>query len=415
MELMTPFTGCLSVRCVQSMVSSEMQVGPWKIERSLPVLAPVEIHAQAFKFSNVVSWSLWLLYITLQFSLAANLQRSSTHVLWHVWIIVAAECFLSVQDAVTALNVILGLFSLDGTTARPNLRLSADVAPSVDILITCCGESVDIILDTAVAAATQDYPADSLRVFVLDDGQDAELAHAVKMLKERKIDQHVAPIIYLARKKEVGVRSYFKAGNINFGIKESKRMGGSELFAGLDADMIPERDWLRKSVPHLLLNYKLAMTVCPQAYYNVSADDPLGQYADFEAYFSGQELLNDRLGASMCTGTGYVARRTALEEIGGWPLAESGEDFMCSALLGSAGWEIAYVRENLQYGLAPSSFRSVIRQRMRWVSCPSPLTTQLSALWIIPGLISLSGRSMLAWKCVNTLATTSLALPGRLK
>ena len=247
------------------------------IERSLPVLAPVEIHARAFKFSNVVSWGLWLLYIILQLILATSLQQSSAYVLWHVWIIVAAEWFLSVQDAVTALNVILGLFSLDGTDARPNFRLLADTAPSLDVLITCCGESVDIVLDTAVAAATQDYPAGSLRIFVLDDAPDGELAHAVKMLKERIAHKHAAPIIYSARKKELGVRSYFKAGNINFGIKESKRLGGSELFAGLDADMIPERDWLRKSVPHLLLNDKLAMTVCPQV--EESRPDPLSACA----------------------------------------------------------------------------------------------------------------------------------------
>lgn len=69
----------------------------------------------------------------------------------------------------------------------------------------------------------------------------------------------------------------------------------------------------------------------------------------------------------MCTGTGYVARRKALEDIGGWPLAQAGEDYMCSVLLGDAGWGIAFVRENLQYGLCPESLRALIKQRMRWV------------------------------------------------
>ena len=85
-------------------------------------------------------------------------------------------------------------------------------------------------------------------------------------------------------------------------------------------------------------------------------------------YFTVQELLNDRLGAAMCTGSGYVVRRDALDEIGGWPLAETGEDFMCSALLSDAGWKIAFVRENLQFGLAPENIRAVVKQRMRWVS-----------------------------------------------
>ena len=69
----------------------------------------------------------------------------------------------------------------------------------------------------------------------------------------------------------------------------------------------------------------------------------------------------------MCTGTGYVARRSALAEVEGWPLAYSGEDYMCSTLLSGAGWRIAFVREPLQAGLAPESLESLLKQRMRWV------------------------------------------------
>ena len=83
--------------------------------------------------------------------------------------------------------------------------------------------------------------------------------------------------------------------------------------------------------------------------------------------FTVQEILNDALGSSMCTGTGYIARRKALDDIGGWPLAETGEDYMCSALLSNSGWGVVFVRENLQYGLCPESFCSLIKQRMRWV------------------------------------------------
>lgn len=74
----------------------------------------------------------------------------------------------------------------------------------------------------------------------------------------------------------------------------------------------------------------------------------------------------------MCTGTGYVVRRSALNEIGGWPLAETGEDYMCSALLSDAGWKIAFVRENLQFGLAPGSLLGLLKQRMRWVRLHTP-------------------------------------------
>lgn len=69
----------------------------------------------------------------------------------------------------------------------------------------------------------------------------------------------------------------------------------------------------------------------------------------------------------MCTGTGYVARRSAIVEIGGWPLAYTGEDYMCSALLTGAGRDVIYVRSFLQNGLAPESLTAAMKQRMRWV------------------------------------------------
>ena len=94
----------------------------------------------------------------------------------------------------------------------------------------------------------------------------------------------------------------------------------------------------------------------------------MGQQADFDIYFTVQETINDSLGAPLCTGTGYVVRRKALEDIGGWPLAFAGEDYMCSALLTGAGWTVRFVREPLQVGLAPESLKSLLDQRMRWVS-----------------------------------------------
>ena len=70
----------------------------------------------------------------------------------------------------------------------------------------------------------------------------------------------------------------------------------------------------------------------------------------------------------MCTGTGFVVRRSALEHIGGWPLAEAAEDLMCSSTLSNAGWKIAFVGEALQHGLAPESLRGHVKQKKRWVS-----------------------------------------------
>jgi len=234
------------------------------VEQSPATPFPLEVHPRRFKTSIVVTWGLWILYMVLQYRFASLIQGSASHFIWQLWMIVLAESLLTFQDAVTALNIILALFSVKDTVPRPSYRLTGLSAPSVDILVTCCGEPVDIIVDTVAAAAAQDYPPQQLRVFLLDDGHDEGLQNAVTTLNASLVGMKKARVIYAARKTEVGVKSFFKAGNLRFGIEESERLGSSEFLAGLDADMIPESGWLRRMLPHLLLDEKLALACPPQ-------------------------------------------------------------------------------------------------------------------------------------------------------
>ena len=119
-----------------------------------------------------------------------------------------------------------------------------------------------MIVNTVTAAASQDYPPQRLRVFLLDDGHDQGLQQAVFLLNARLADQKKPQVVYLSRRVEAGAKSYFKAGNLRYGIDESHGQGSSEFLAGLDTDMIPRSDWLRKMVPHLLLDDRLALA-CP--------------------------------------------------------------------------------------------------------------------------------------------------------
>ena len=369
----------------------ELNRGDYAIQRSPATPFPLEIHPHLFKWSNVVTWTLWSLYIIIQFGLAYEIQNGTPHFMWRMWAALFAELFLSFQEVVTALGILLGLFSLTRTDARPSYHLTGHSAPSIAVMITCCGEPIEVILNTVKAAAAQDYPVRKFCVMVLDDGNDIWLRWAIDKLSSAVEEQNGPLVAYHSRKLEPGVKSYFKAGNLQHGIDiTSRSREPSEFIAGLDADMIPEVDWLRKMVPHLILDDRLGIACPPQVnvdqkfqdsargshqlqrYYNVPAGDPLGQQADFSMYFTVQEVLNDRLGAVMCTGTGYMVRRSALAEIGGWPLAETGEDYMCSAVLSNAGWKVAFVKEFLQYGLAPESLRALLKQRMRWVRPTTP-------------------------------------------
>lgn len=205
---------------------------------------------------------------------------------------------------------------------RPQLRLSwrqPDDVPTVDILITCCGEDIDVLLDTVRAACNIDYPAERYRVFLSDDARSEELRAAIENL-----DIDGPKLIYTAREKPK-VKDY-KAGNLNHGLRFSQALPNqawrigvsyyeeipgsgfpskkssaatlvgtgsdadempkpiakalpptvheledtsfclqpSEYIVGIDADMIPERHILRALLPHMVNDAKMAMACPPQ-------------------------------------------------------------------------------------------------------------------------------------------------------
>lgn len=104
-----------------------------------------------------------------------------------------------------------------------------------------------------------------------------------------------------------------------------------------------------------------------QTCYNIPDPDALAQ--DTHMWQMIQEPVRGVLGTSQCHGSGFVMRRSALDEIGGWPLSNVGEDILCSYLLINAGWRTKYVNEELQRGFDPDSMHSFIKQRIRWVCC----------------------------------------------
>lgn len=142
---------------------------------------------------------------------------------------------------------------------RPKLRLRGNDVPTVDVFITCCGEDVDVVMDTARAACVVDYPEDRFRVVILDDGKDAELQKAIE-----EMSRDYPNLYYHARIKIKGVPHHFKAGNLTGGTELVTKLPGGEgeYIAALDADMIPEPDWLRAIVAHMVVDDKMAL-VCP--------------------------------------------------------------------------------------------------------------------------------------------------------
>ena len=188
---------------------------------------------------------------------------------------------------------------------------------------------------------------------------------------------HHLDIHYATR--NVKVDSHAKASNLNFGLRFTDALptGSAELAAVLDVDMIPEPNWLRTVVSYILSNPRIALA-CPwQYFYNTPAGDPLGWGADLATWVLLVQLQNLK-GQAPCTGTGFVVRRSALDEIDGFPEDSVSEDILTSALLCCAGWQTVYVPGALQWGLAADSMADFLRQRPRWTAGFLSIATYLS-------------------------------------
>jgi hypothetical protein len=108
----------------------------------------------------------------------------------------------------------------------------------------------------------------------------------------------------------------------------------------------------------------MGMACPPQLFYNTPRSDPLGQSLDFFVHVT--EPIKDTLGAAWCTGSGYICRREAIDDIGGIPIGSVAEDVATSNLMIGKGWTTAYVHEPLQFGTVPEDFSSHLKQRTRW-------------------------------------------------
>ena len=211
-------------------------------------------------FSSVLVLSAFLsyvLYIAFRIHTTVAAQKANHTSYPAAWIFIVIELASATP---VLLNSLWSVFVLK-SRGRQKLRLKGDTVPVVDVLITTCGEDEDTILNTVRAACSIDYPADRFRIFVLDDGRSPSLFRSIIAL-----NRQYPNLYYRTREKIPGVPHHFKAGNLNFGLRETMTTNGEvgEFVAALDADMIPQPDWLRAILPHMLIDESCGLACPPQ-------------------------------------------------------------------------------------------------------------------------------------------------------
>jgi len=223
--------------------------------------------------------------------------------------------------------------------------------PSVDIFIPTYNEGLDVLEKTIIGAKHVDYP--NFKVWVLDDGKR-------EWLREFCEQQQVG---YLTRTNNL----HAKAGNLNNGLQ----MTSGELFAIFDADFVPARNFLRRTIGFFIHNPDIGLVQTPQHFYN---RDPIqtNLYLDKvlpdeqRLFFDSMAPCRDRWNAAFCCGSCSIIRREAIDKIGGIPTSSITEDLLTTLCLLTVKFRTVYLNEKLSHGLSADSLKGYFIQRGRW-------------------------------------------------
>ncbi len=222
--------------------------------------------------------------------------------------------------------------------------------PVVDVLICTYNEPLDLLEQTIIGSLNLDYNKDRFNIYVCDDGNRKELHELCNQFG----------VNYITREENEGA----KAGNINNALKQIE----GELFAILDADMVPKKDFLSKTVGYFIKE-NVSFVQTPQVYYNQDMYQyNLSKNIPNEQDFFMRDIQSARAAknAVLHVGTNAVFRKKCIEQIGYYPTDSITEDMAVGMLLQAQGYDSVFINEELVLGLSATTFGELVKQRDRW-------------------------------------------------
>lgn len=274
---------------------------------------------------------------------------------------------LLAAEAWGVLNLLFFAFMTWNIRVRPRFELREGL--KVDVYVTTYDEPLEVLEATLTGCQRIRYPHTT---YVLDDGRRPEVEALASRLGCR----------YLTRPDN----RHGKAGNINAALPRTD----GELIAFLDADMIPQPDFLHQTLGYFI-DDRVALVQCPQEFYNfdslqhVATGNGSLPWHEQSLFFRVIQPGKNRWNAAFWCGSPSVVRRVALESVGG--VAHSiTEDILTSLRLHAQGWRTVYHDQVVAYGIAPQTYRAFMLQRLRWAQGALRILRSRENPLIVPGL-----------------------------
>jgi cellulose synthase/poly-beta-1,6-N-acetylglucosamine synthase-like glycosyltransferase len=202
-----------------------------------------------------------------------------------------------------------------------------------------------------------DYPKDKMEIQVLDDSTDETSSIVAKAVEEKKKEGF--DISHIRR----GTREGYKAGALKEGMKIAK----GEYIAIFDADFIPQKEFLQKTLSYFT-DDKVGMV--QSRWEHLNGDYSIitkAQALALDGHFVIEQTVRNRSGFFInFNGTGGVWRKKCIEEAGNWHADTLTEDLDLSYRAQLIGWRFVFLKDFTSPAELPSEINALKAQQFRW-------------------------------------------------
>jgi len=202
-----------------------------------------------------------------------------------------------------------------------------------------------------------DYPMANLEIQILDDSTDDTTIIVSDLVKLKKSLGY--NIKHVRRASRVG----YKAGALKEGLERAE----GEFIAIFDADFIPHKNFLKKTLPHFH-SHEVGMVQTRWEHLNEmnSLLTKVQAFALNGHFVIEQEVRNKSGFFINFNGTGGIWRKECIEDSGNWQADTLTEDLDLSFRAQLKGWSFIYLKDVTTPAELPSEISSLKTQQFRW-------------------------------------------------
>jgi hypothetical protein len=202
-----------------------------------------------------------------------------------------------------------------------------------------------------------DYPKKKLEIQVLDDSTDETTNIVHQAVEEKKAEGF--DIIHIRR----GSRKGFKAG----ALKEAMKTAKGEFIAIFDADFIPHKDFLKKTLSFFTDNN---IGMVQTRWEHLNGDYSMltkAQALALDGHFVIEQSVRNKAGFFInFNGTGGVWKKKCIEDAGNWNDDTLTEDLDLSYRAQLNGWRFVFLKDFTSPAELPSEINALKNQQFRW-------------------------------------------------